>query len=794
MARILEKDSVNIGLLFFKIKKKWYWFALCIPLFLGTGYFYAKSLDRVYGFRSVLLLSSKRTGAARPDELLNISEGLSKSVNTDDEIGIITSYDMISKAVSELDFGISLYNGRDRQNQEIYPNKILYIRIDSNHVQMTGVPVYVRIISKDQVQIWTDEDEDKDKNITLYNFKTNEGQDFPVNSIDFNTKLKYGASFKKEYVSFQILPIGDMSSRVGKIYHFVINNPSSMVKGLKAKLNAETLKRDSYLIELTSTGSNSNKEITFLNKLMEVVIQQDLFEKNKEGLKAIAFIEAQLREAREDLLISESEKESFQSSKKLLNFDTQSTEALNTYSNLSERKIDTELKLDGYKNIYQYLIRNPNQAVVPSNFNVNDNMINGLFKQMSDLNQTKASLELNETPNSPGIIRVNRQIEETRNTLKEYLSKNIEAIQIALNSINSRLRNNTDLQTQLPYDNRNLEDIDRKYLRNADRYEILLAKKDEAQIGLETNTADIRVIEEAKKQKDAPIKPNTKFIYLLSLIAGIGLPFSIIIALDLMNGNVIDKDDIVEVTDIPLLGVVAAGAKPKKGEFSLFIQQSLTAETIRTLKLNLLGLSHLKTGTYPKKNVIGVTSTTPNEGKTFCATHLAVSLAESNKKTLLVNADLYRHDFSDYLQKTPLDLREYLEGRASMSEVINQTEIPNLEIVSRKEGMPEQVTTEMHDKIKLLISELKNSYDYIVVDIPPMGVISDYFSLQEELDTCLYVVRYNYTPKKRLNEVHELSKKPDTPKFYIVLNRVKFAEVPALSFKNKTYKYYKTNS
>jgi Mrp family chromosome partitioning ATPase len=129
-----------------------------------------------------------------------------------------------------------------------------------------------------------------------------------------------------------------------------------------------------------------------------------------------------------------------------------------------------------------------------------------------------------------------------------------------------------------------------------------------------------------------------------------------------------------------------------------------------------------------------------------------------------------------------------------MSEVINQTEIPNLEIVSRKEGMPEQVTTEMHDKIKLLISELKNSYDYIVVDIPPMGVISDYFSLQEELDTCLYVVRYNYTPKKRLNEVHELSKKPDTPKFYIVLNRVKFAEVPALSFKNKTYKYYKTNS
>ncbi len=792
MARILEKDSINLSLLFFKIKKKWYWFALFIPLFVGSGYFYAKSLDKVYGFRSVLLLSPKRTGAARPDELLNVSEGINRNVNTNDEIGVITSYDMISRTIEELDFGISLYNGKEEKKQEIYPNNIFDIRLDSSQLQMTSVPIYVKVISKNEVEISANGSEEKE--VFLLNLSTNETEPFSPQATRFKSKLKFGETFSRKPITFQIIPKEDITPHIGKNYHFVINNPTGTVKGYKGKLKVETMKRDSYLLELTTQGNNGNKEITFLNKLMEVTIQQDLIEKNKEGMKAIKFIEAQLNEAREELLTSEQEKESFQSSKRLIDVNTQSSQTLNNYATLIERKVDTELKLDGYKNIYQYLLRNPNQTVVPSNFNINDNIINGLFKQLSDLNQSKAGIELNETANSPGVIRINKQISEVRTTLKQYLEENIEAIQISLNSINRRLGSNQELQTQMPFDTRTLEDLNRKFLRNTQRYELLLAKKDEAQIGLETNTPDIRIIEAAKKQKDAPIKPNTKFIYLMALIAGVGIPFTVIFVLDFINANVIDKDDIVEVTNIPLLGVIAAGPKPKKGKFALHNQQSLTAETVRTVKLNLLSLSHLKAEAYPKKNVIGVTSTTPNEGKTFCAVHLAVSLAESNKKTLLINADLYRHDFSEYLQATPHDFRNYLEGRATMNEVINHTEIPNLDIVSRKEGSPEKVTADIHEKIKLMIAELKNSYDFVIVDIPPMGVISDYYSLQEELDTTLYIVRYNYTPKKRLQEVDELAKKQDKPKFYILLNRVKFNEVPALSFKNKTYKYYKVKS
>ncbi|NJL14596.1 MAG: polysaccharide biosynthesis tyrosine autokinase [Microscillaceae bacterium] len=785
MARIIENDSINLGLLFFKIRRKWWWFFISIPLFAGLGYYYAKSLEKVYGFRSVLLLNSSRTGSARPDELLEVIEGVNRSVNTDDEIGVITSLDMIKKAVIRMNMGISYFASEEPRKKEQFPFSIFKVKIDSSQAQLIGTPIFVKIISEGEAQIWIETDDP----VNIVNIVNGERQK-ELEGLQFRQKVKVNQVIKSPHFRFTILPSEEWKSQKGKTFHFIINSIDGITKSFKGRLEAESIARKSYLIELKTTGTNKTKEWMFLDTLMQVVVEQDLEQKNLQGRKALTFIEAQIREASDRLRNSENKKEAFQSSSALLDYGALSNRAITGQERLMTQKETAELKLRSFQDIYYYLgsIGSNAQSLVPSNANINDPTINRLFSDLIQLVQERAARETSETANSPRMLRLNNEINETRSALKEYLKQNIQVLQNELTSLNQRIYQNQGFQTRLPSDNRKFEELSRDFERDRLRLETLLNKRDEALIGLETNTPDVRIVEKAKLESESPIKPNTKFIFILALMIGVGLPFSALLLGDMLNTKVFSADDLRSLEGFPLLGLVGQAPK-KQGLVALEAPRSITSESFRGIKLNLDNF-------FPnpdKPPVLGFTSSQEKEGKSFCALNLSLTYAQAGKKTLLIGGDLHKTQFEQVpgLPSSHVGLVDYLMDEAEWQDIIQKGPAPNHFIITTGKHFPENPTSLLESpRIASLFDLARMSFEVILVDIAPVGYVSDYFLFRKHIDFTVFVVRYGKTKRSLVKEMQKNLQAQSVQNAHFLLNAVDFKNDFEFAFKTQGKGYY----
>ena len=495
MSKIIENESINLGLLFFKVRKNWWMFALSIPVFIVLAYFYTKSLERVYRFKSSVLMSPKRSGAARVGELLEITD-FEKKVNPDDEIGVITSYGMIEKTISELDFGVSYYIGTDFRKNEKYDSRYPYrVTIDSSAIQMTSIPIFVNILSEKNYELIIEEED-----IYLYDLQKDETLPRKLPKAKIRKKVKFGEWFKSDYLTVKI-DLEDSPTMFGddKLY-FVINNMNSLVKQHQRGLKVEPAARDSYLLEIRMEGVNSQKHINFMNQLMDVVIKENLNDKNLEGQNALRFIDKQLKKTQDSLYRAEINYKAYQAEKGLMDIENQSMVATQNLDALYKSKTEFELKLATYQSILND-VSNSSMVVAPASYNVTDANITAYLNKLNDLNLRLSELQINQTETSPQVIKVKDQISTSTSSLKNYLNRNIDVSKNTLLRINSQISEAKNIRTSLPIDDKRLNELSRKFEYYKKTYEDLLDKRFDARIGLETNVSDIRIVEMAKKEK-----------------------------------------------------------------------------------------------------------------------------------------------------------------------------------------------------------------------------------------------------------------------------------------------------
>src|SRR5690606_191267 len=192
-------------------------------------------------------------------------------------------------------------------------------------------------------------------------------------------------------------------------------------------------------------------------------------------------------------------------------------------------------------------------------------------------------------------------------------------------------------------------------------------------------------------------------------------------------------------------------------------------ESLRSVRLNLQFFLPHKT-----HQVIGITSSTSGEGKTFCSVNLAIIMAQSGKKVLLLDADLRKSNMANYFHAdNSKGLSTYLIGNSDPHAIIHQTKVKNLDLILSGPFPPNPFELLSHSKMDELVGDLKNRYDYIILDTPPLGIVSDYHLLLPYVDASIYVTRYGYTDKKYLDKVNELYDTRKITNLSIILNDVK---------------------
>lgn len=246
------------------------------------------------------------------------------------------------------------------------------------------------------------------------------------------------------------------------------------------------------------------------------------------------------------------------------------------------------------------------------------------------------------------------------------------------------------------------------------------------------------------------------------------IPLLFIFGIFFINNSIQNTEDISKLTQIPLIGVI--GVNKDSLNLAVFDKpKSALSEAFRTIRSSLQFL-------YKKQQVSGsktlmITSSISGEGKTFCSINIATVFALSEKKTVIIGLDLRKPRLADEFNlKNQIGVVNYLIKQNSLAEIINPTQIPNLDVILSGPIPPNPSELILSDAMRDLILELKQQYDYIILDTPPVGLVSDALELAQFADVTLYIVRQNYTKKDMITLLNTRVQRGELANASIILN------------------------
>lgn len=264
------------------------------------------------------------------------------------------------------------------------------------------------------------------------------------------------------------------------------------------------------------------------------------------------------------------------------------------------------------------------------------------------------------------------------------------------------------------------------------------------------------------------IGPKTGVNYILALLVGLGIPFIIVFIKTLLDNSIHTTDDIEKLTRIPIIGVI--GKNTEVGNLAVFDKpKSAIAESFRGIRSSLQFIYKKQKIEGPK--IVMLTSSISGEGKTFCAMNLATVFAMSGKRTVIVGLDLRKPKlFDDFKVDNITGAVNYLIGQKRLEEIVQKTHIDNLDIITSGPIPPNPAELIISETMNELINELKQIYDYIILDTPPVGLVSDALELTQFCDATLYITRQGVTKKGMLSVVNEKHKRSELHNISIILN------------------------
>ena len=772
----VNEEGIDLIKILKKLLSRWHILVISFMIALALGFLYNETSDRYFKVEAILKRTSEPSGTSK---LLNTVGVQQEGANIEDEIIVIQSTEYIEEAINRLDFGVSYFVKNDIKVREIYGQELPFtVEFDSTANQLINVPINIDILSDSEFELSVD-----GENALTYNLVTNEVIGKRIPKIALKKRYKFGEPVMEENFGFTIWKGENAVEPLGKGIYFVVNSKRSQIKQYMRRLKIQSAGRNSNILRLSTMGTTVSKEIRFLNTLIDVIVEKDLNAKNLEGIKTIEFINFQLSKISDSLNKAERALESFQYT------TTSIGEAGALYQ--KRDKLESELaaynvKLSYFQNLLFNLESPSGVANVssPGSIGVDDPVLSDLLIKITELNQRKTQLGNTVTDDNPVMKEVNLEIQIAKDALKKNVNNAIPTMDISIKDLNNRIAAINATINRLPSTERRRLGIERKFEYSDDTYDYLQERKVAAGLALATNVSDWRIIEWSSMVGNRPLTPNTKFIYLISVLLGLGVPAFFILVYDYFDNSVKGKEDLEKITRIPVLGMVNKAKKNSKVVVKND-ENSSVIESWRSIRINLQYITNKDPG-----QIIGITSSTAGEGKTFCSANLAAIMAKSGKKVLLIDTDLRKSSMADYFNvDKKMGLSSYLIGKCFIMEVIQPSGIDNIDVILAGAKPPNPHELLNTDKMDELIEYAKGKYDQIILDSPPLGIVSDYLTMAKKIDTNIYIIKSNYTRRQHLEKINELYENQRLNNLSIILNSVKLSASYAFNGKAKDYYY-----
>ncbi|MBN1186308.1 MAG: polysaccharide biosynthesis tyrosine autokinase [Bacteroidales bacterium] len=750
-----QSENIDIKKYFFLILRNWYWFFLTVTIAVAIAYLYNRYSKDQYSLSCSLIISDNDYGYGVEsilDELSFLRRRRQQAV-IENEMAILRSYYLAGLALEELDFDVTYVSvGRRRIAESfMYTNSPFVVTYDSIQRVPVGRPVYVQVLSKEEYALYIKGDEENE-----YRGKFGEGLD--ADNMKFTINLRSPGTF-----SFN----PNNSNR----FYFIINDKNSLINRFSKRLELSLNDEKGTVLTLSMKGYVPQQLADYLNTISRVYIQNNLDIKNEISINAIHFIDEQLSSVVDSLDRTSFRLQSFRSQNRLINLSQEGTTLYKELDDYTKNKALLQLNQNYYNYLLDYIKTGSDLSdiTVPSIIGINDATLNSLVNDLIDLYIKKRQYQFTLQENNPKLAETDYQINNIKKGLEENIRNLIQSNKLQIAQIDKKINQIENQVEAFPYTERQMLNIQREFNINDEIYTFLLQKRAEAGIKKASNTSDSRMLDSARPENAALIAPKKQNNLMMAFLAGILIPLVIILLKDLLNDRIRDRKEIEHLTKIPIIGSIGHNTidtdipvheKPK----------SALAESYRSLRANLSFMMKAET-----KQIIAITSTISGEGKSFCAVNLAVIFALAGKKTLLLSMDLRKpriHKMFDAGNEKGLST--LFIGQSKLEEIILPTHIENLSIITSGPIPPNPAELIESDNARKFFASMKEKYDMVIIDTPPVAIVSDAISVGRYADINLFVMRQNYTSREVVKLLNELNEKSILGNLAIVFNDVHF--------------------
>lgn len=775
-----EKSSFDFATIYTALILNWKWFVLSLIICMGAAHIYLRYATPIYQSAAKLLIKDdegSRSSFKGGNSIMSATNLgiISNSNGIDNEMEILKSRTLAQQTVYDLKLYVNYRHEGKLKDHILYGDQEVNIDMDLEHLKKLNAPMNLKITREGR------------------NYHVTGSYNVPIDNNSFNPEA---VNIDK---TFSALP-ATIGTKVG-VVRFTQNGNYMLRDGesLKATMIAPEIAAGKYVGNLNVTESSKTttivdlvlndeipqRAIDYLKQLAIVYNRQANEDKNEIAVRTEQFINQRLEKINAELGSTEGQLENYKKRNNMVELKMNATQAVANADQYAQKLSEANTQVALLDELTRYMNEPSNRhQPIPSNVGLSDASATSLINEYNKIALQRNQLLHSASENSPTVTPLTAQLDDLNSSIKRAMTQARAGLRIQRNSIAAQAGKYEGQINNTPEQERMLTQIGRQQEVKSGLYLMLLQKREENSISLAA-TAD------KGKLIDTPVfagkvTPKNYMIMLIALILGLAIPAGILFLLEFFRYKIEGHNDVAKLTDLPIIADVAIASERAKTKADIVVHENknnLMEEIFRSLRTNLQFL--LK----QHDKVIMFTSTTSGEGKTFIASNVAISFALLGKKVVLVGLDVRKPRLAELFEIddhhhgiTNLLVKDEVNWSDVKEQIIPSGINDKLDILMAGPVPPNPGELVTRESLDQTMEQLKEHYDYILIDTAPVGLVTDTLALGRISNATVYVCRADFTQKASFVLINSLSMEKKLPNMSIVLNGVDLSK--------KKYGYY----
>lgn len=667
------------------------------------------------------------------------------------EIEQMKSKLFFSRVLDSLDLGISYYSLGNVLEHEMYRRSPFKARCIGNVESFQDQPIFVDFVEGNKYQLWVGENGTKQTG-TL-------GEPVVVSDANFVIELSPNATpdFKNHFF-------------------FVMNSRNRLLDFLSSNLRIEPINFDANTIRVTFRDFNPLKVYTVVNKIDSVYLYYSNEQKNQANRQKIDWLNQELHQVENKMEGFENYFEDFTLKNKSSDLTTELRQTIYALNQVDSQRFSLNKRILELNSYIEELSTGKLVQVAPRNFL--PEYLNTRIEEYLKLVRGKERLALSYKDNTFAYQQKDQELNAARTALFTQLAEIKKQWLGAMLELNQKKESLEKKFASMPDKSTQYSKNQRFYKLYEEFYLSMMQAKAEFEIAQAGSTPDLKILSSAILP-GRPVAPNRYLILGIGLVAGLVINFFFISIVYLLSNKITSLQEIERTIHVPVLGVIPEMRRNTTSPFYIVENpRSIVSEAIRTLRTNLDFFTSSETN-----KIIVISSTVSGEGKSFLAMNLGGILAMSNKKVILLDLDMRKAKEILHARVTDPSkgISTLLIHKTTLEESITKTDMAGFDYIPSGPHPPNPSELLLSKAFEDLLAELRTRYDYIVIDTPPVGLVTDGIMAMKRADLSIYVVRANYSRKEFLSNLERIVSINKLSHVAVVLN--------ALPTSGKTYGY-----